>query len=332
MNAGWLTPREWFWNALFFGALALAPLFAGDYGLSVLILVLSMAYLGQAWNIMMGFAGQLSLGHALYVGLGAYVAAVLFVRFHVPPAAGVLLSILVATAVGCMIGFLGFRFGVKGVYFALLTIAFAEFTRILFDHLTIVGGSSGLFLPVANRELNDPLNLRGSPQMFYYVALGLCLALLVFTRLLLRSRIGYYWLAIREDPEAAEALGVNVFRYKMVAVALSAGLTAVGGVFNAFYYNNLYPETIFSMHKSIEILLGPIIGGLGTLFGPILGAFVLTGLGETLTALSEQLEVDGLKLLIYGICLMVIVMFRPSGLWPWLYRWLFERRDGERRP
>ena len=314
------------WLCVLAIALFCAPLFAGDYLLSILILILYFAYVGQAWNIMMGFAGQLSLGHSLYVGLGAYTAAALFVHFAVAPWLGVIVAIGVSTAVGCGIGYLGFRCGVKGVYFALLTIAVAEFTRILFDHFGWVGGSSGLFLPVENRSENDLLNLRGSPAMFFYVILLLTSAALFINHLLLRSRIGYYWLAIREDQDAAEAVGVPVFRYKMLAVALSAGMTSIGGVFHAFYYNNLYPENIFSMHKSIEIILGPIIGGVGTLFGPILGAFILTTVGETLTHLTEGFAADGVKAFVYGICLLLIVFFRPSGVWPWLRRLLTRER------
>ena len=152
--------------------LLLVPLVASDYLITVLILILYFAYVGQAWNIMMGFAGQLSLGHALYVGLGAYAAAALYVHFGDQP---------VDRPVGCRwrsrrrparsIGFLAFRFGVAGVYFAILTIAFAEFARIGFDHWRWVGGSAGFFLPVANYTRNDLLSLRGSPTMFYYVSL-----------------------------------------------------------------------------------------------------------------------------------------------------------------
>src|SRR5207253_1491557 len=165
------------------------------------------AYAGQAWNIMMGFAGQLSLGHAIYVGLGAYTSAALYVHFGVAPWLGMLVAIPVAMACGAIIGFLAFRFGVAGVYFAILTIAFAEFARIGFDHIGYTGGSAGFFLPVAQYTQNDLWNLRGQPVMFYYVILVLALAALLFSRLLLRSRLGYFWLAIREDDEAARAVG-----------------------------------------------------------------------------------------------------------------------------
>jgi len=310
--------------------LLLFPLFASGYLLAIGFLILYFAYVGQAWNIMMGFAGQLSLGHSLYVGLGAYAAAALYVHFGLSPWVGLAASITVCALAGTVIGFLAFRFGVAGVYFAILTIAFAEFARIGFDHFTWVRGSSGLFLPVANYTENDLWNLRGSPRMFYYLMLGLTVGAFVLCHVLLRSRMGYYWLAIRESPEAAQALGVNIFRYKMYAVVLSAAMTSLAGVVFAFYYNNLFPEQIFHISRSIELILGPIIGGIGTLIGPLVGALLLTGLAEGMGELLLALGVDvpGVKQVFYGICLLAVVMFLPDGVWPPLARALgLERKD-----
>ena len=303
-------------------ALIAAPWLANDYLLTVLITILYFAYTGQAWNVMMGFAGQLSLGHAIYVGLGAYATAALYVHFGIGPWLGLPVAIAVAVVCGAIIGFLAFRFGVAGVYFAILTIAFAEFARIGFDHFTWVGGSSGFFLPVANYARNDLWNLRGNPAMFYYVMLVLSAAAFVLCHALLKSRVGFYWQAIREDEAAARSLGINTFRYKMYAVVISAGMTAVAGVFFAFYYNNLFPEQVFRISRSIELILGPIIGGIGTLFGPIIGAFLLTGLSELMQELLHALgfDVPGAKQVFYGICLLVVVMVLPDGVWPWLSR------------
>ncbi|MBM3568523.1 MAG: branched-chain amino acid ABC transporter permease [Alphaproteobacteria bacterium] len=301
-----------------------------DYLLTVLTQSLFFAYLGQSWNVMMGFAGLLSLGHAMFVGLGAYVAGALFVHFGLPPVIGLFPAMALAALVGAAIGFLGFRFSIQGVYFALLTIAFAEFIRILFDHFTWVGGSSGLFIPVDNRTVNDLVHLRGTPEMFYYLALGLSVAALALSRLLLAGRLGHRWLAIREDQEAAQALGIDVFRAKMAAVVLSAAMTSLGGVFYAFYFNNMFPEQIFNINLSIELLLGPIIGGLGTLIGPILGAFVLTPLSELLSALTERHALIGIKHFVYGLCVVLIVVFLPGGLWPWIARRLgLDRPPGD---
>ena len=304
--------------ALFVAAMLVLPLFAGNYIVSTLVVVLFSAYVGQAWNLMMGYAGQLSLGHALYLGLGAYISSALFVHYGLPPWIGMLAGMAAAGLAGVVIATLSFRFGVTGVYFALLTIAFAEFTRIAFNHFAWVGGSSGLYLPVITLTRDDIVHLRGSPTMFYYVLLALTLVGLALSHLLLARRIGFYWRAIREDHEAAQAAGIDVFRYKVAAVALSATMTAIAGTLTAFYDNNLYPDTAFGISRSIDIITAPIIGGLGTLFGPILGAFVLTMLSETMTSLSANLGVNGLKQWIYGATLLVIVMLQPAGLWPWL--------------
>jgi branched-chain amino acid transport system permease protein len=303
-------------------ALAALPGFASAYVLSVATLILFLAYTGQAWNVMMGFAGQLSLGHSLYVGVGAYAAAGLFFHFGIGPWAGVWLAIVLCTAFGAAIGFLAFRFGISGVYFALLTIAFAEFTRIGFDHLDWTGGPGGLFIKVAQRDQIDLANFRGPPAMYYYAMLVLAAGAFGLCAALLRSRAGYYWRAIRENEEAAQALGINTFRWKMAAVLLSSAMTAVSGVFFAFYYNNLFPEQIFHISRSIEIILGPIIGGVGTLFGPILGAAVLTILADGITEVLAALgwEIPGIKQVFYGVVLLVVIMFLPHGIWPTLAR------------
>lgn len=297
--------------------LLLLPGFASNYVLSLATLILLFAYTGQAWNLLMGFAGQLSLGHALYLGVGGYAAAALYFHYDVGPWAGLWLAISLCALIAALIGFLAFRYRISGVYFALLTIAFAEFTRIGFDHLAWVGGSGGLFLKVTQRESFDLLNLRGSPALFYYVALTLAGAALALCAWLLRRRPGFYWQAIREDEEAARALGIDVFKWKMLAMTLSAALTGVGGVFIAFYYNNLFPEQIFHIGRSIEIILGPIIGGLGTLFGPVIGAALLTLLAEIATELMTALgwQFAGLKQLVYGVILLVVVVFLPHGVW-----------------
>ncbi len=307
---------------LVLAGLLLLPALAGSYLLSVATLILFFAYTGQAWNVMMGFAGQLSLGHSLYVGLAAYASAGLFFHFGIGPWAGVWLALAACVAAGAAIGFLAFRFGISGVYFALLTIAFAEFTRIGFDHVAWLGGPGGLFIRVSQRESWDLANLRGPPAMFYYLMLALAAGAFAFCAWLLRTRAGYYWQAIREDEEAAQALGINTFRWKMLAVVISSAMTGLAGVFFAFYYNNLFPEQIFHISRSIEIILGPIIGGIGTLFGPILGAAVLTlladGITEALAALGW--EVPGIKQVFYGCVLLAVIMFLPHGIWPALAR------------
>ncbi len=312
-------------------ALVALPALADRYVLSVLILVLYFAYVGQAWNLMMGFAGQLSLGHALYVGIGAYVAAALWLHLGIGPWLGVLAAMTAAAACGLAIGWLGWRFSIEGVYFALLTIAFAEFTRIAFDHIGPTGGSGGLFLPVNAEQEGQWWNLRGGPLLFYYLALALAVGATALIARLRRSPLGYRWLAVREDAQAASALGVNIFRARMAAMLISSSMTAVGGVFYAFYYRNLFPAQVFDISRSIELILAPIIGGLGTVFGPVVGAFILTPLGEGLIATTARLGLDapGTKAVFYGIALMAIIWWRPNGVWPWLAGWLGLKGGGE---
>jgi len=328
---GDIPTRGWVLLAVCGVALLAAPYIVNDYFVTILILIFYFAYTGQSWNIMMGFAGQLSLGHALYVGLGAYATAALYVHFGIGPWAGLPAALLISAAAGAIIGFLAFRFGVGGVYFAILTIAFAEFARIGFDHFRWVGGSGGFFLPVAQYKQNDFWNLRGSPAMFYYLMLAMMVFALAVCRILLRSRLGYYWQAIREDEEAARSLGIDTFRCKMIAVVVSAAMTSFAGVFFAFYYNNLFPEQVFHISRSIELILGPIIGGVGTLIGPIVGAFVLTGLSEAVTdtLLALGLNAPGAKQVFYGIALLFVVLVMPHGIWPPLARMLKLDRPGK---
>lgn len=314
--------RAAFLLAAFVAALLYLPLVAGDYFLSVATFFLFLAYTGQAWNILMGFAGQLSLGHSVYLGLGGYAAGALYHHFAIAPLAGLWLSLALCAGLAAIIGALAFRYRVSGVHFTLLTIAVAEFMRIGFDHFAWLGGSAGLFLKVAQRDQVDLLALRGTPAMFYYVILTLAVGAFALSAWLLRRRPGYYWQAIRENEEAARALGIDTFRWKLLAMILSGSMTSLGGVFLAFYYNNLFPEQVFHISRSIEIILGPIIGGIGTLFGPILGAALLTLLADGVTEILAMAgwEIPGLKQLIYGIALFAVITALPHGVWPVLAR------------
>ena len=303
-------------------ALLALPLVGSSYLVSVATLALYLAYVGQAWNVMMGFAGQLSLGHSLYVGLGAYVAAGIFVHFGVGPWAGLWLAVAICSAVGAFIGLLAFRLRISGVQLSLLTVAFAELARIGFDHLDWFGGPGGMFLRVADRNHLDLLGFRGPPAMYYYAMLALTAGALGLCAFLLRRRPGYYWRAIREDEIAAQALGIDTFRWKMLAVVLSSAMTAVAGVFFAFYNNSLFPEQIFGFGRSIEIILGPVIGGLGTLFGPIAGAVALVVLGDGTTEILAKAGVDlpGARQVVHGLLLLLVTIYLPNGLWPPLAR------------
>jgi branched-chain amino acid transport system permease protein len=317
-----VNPRSAFLLALFAIALIALPAFANNYFLSIATLFLFFAYTGQAWNIMMGFAGQLSLGHALYLGVGGYSAGALYFHYGIGPGVGGGLAIIVCIALSAFLGGLAFRYGISGVYFTLLTIAFAEFARSGFDHLSWTGGSAGLFLKVTQRDRIDLVNLRGPPAMYYYAILALTVLAFGFSAWLLRHRTGYYWQAIRENEEAARALGINTIRWKILAVVISAAMTAVAGVFLAFYYNNLFPEQIFNINRSVEIILGPIVGGMCTLFGPIIGAALMTLLSDGATEWVAAIggDIPGVKQLVYGVILFVVVVYLPDGIWPAIAR------------
>lgn len=306
------------------------PLAIDRYLLSVMILILYFAFVGQAWNVMMGFCGQLSLGHALFVGLGAYTSAALYQHFAINPWLGMLAAIAVCVTAGSFIGWLAFRFGIGGTYFALLTIAFAEFTRIGFDHIAWTGGSAGFFLKVIQQDRIDLVNLRGHPVLFYYLALALAALAFALSAWMLRGRLGFYFRAIRDNEEAARAAGVDVFRYKMYALQISAAMTALAGVFFAFYYNNLFPEQIFHISQSIEIILAPIIGGVGTLFGPVIGAAALVALSEGINQALSMAghDIPGIKQILYGIALGLAIMFMPNGIWPAIASRLGFKRPG----
>ena len=213
--------------ALFVAVLAELPLVLGDFHLSVLSLVFLNALVGIAWNLMMGYAGQLSLGHALYFGVGAYIVAVLSERYGVSPWFGMVAAFAVTALLGVAIGALGFRFSVRGVYFALLTIAFAEFARILFEHWEFIGRTGGFFLGALTPANRPYASLRGGATFFYYALLVSMTAAWLVSLALVNSRIGYFWRAIREDEDAARALGVEAFRMKLLAVAISGGMTGV---------------------------------------------------------------------------------------------------------
>lgn len=315
-----LPRRQFAAAALLLAVFCAAPLIADEFHLSVMALVFLFAYVGIAWNIMMGFAGLLSLGHALFFGIGGYVVAVLTERYEITPWLGMIPAFVLPAALGAAIGALGFRFSVRGTYFALLTIAFAELARILFEHWEFVGKTGGFFLKAVTQDNNPLLSLRGGAHFFYYALLALLAAGWIGSMLLLRSRIGYCWRAIREDEDAARALGVRAFRLKLLAVAISGGLTGVGGGWFALMAGSLFPETMFGMRMSIEMIVAPIVGGLGTLFGPILGALIIVPLNEIARDASQKFSINGLNLLIYGLLLMAVMIAAPNGCWPWVAR------------
>jgi branched-chain amino acid transport system permease protein len=302
--------------------LALPAVLSG-YLLTIFILIFFYAYLGQSWNILGGYTGQLSVGHAAFVGIGAYTSALLSIERGLTPWIGMLAGALLAATLGAVIGYLGFRFGHRGFYFVLLTVAFAEVCRILVSNIDRLGGAVGLYITFTG----DPKQFQfQDPRAYYYVALALMLIATGAAALVERRRFGIYLSAIREDETAAEALGVNAFRYKMLAMILSSALTGLGGTFYAFYLFSLQPNAMFGIPLSVEIVIRPIIGGSGTLLGPLLGSFILTPLGELSRHFFGASGLHGAHLIVYGVLLVAVVLFLPEGAYPWLRARLARRR------
>jgi branched-chain amino acid transport system permease protein len=307
---------RWVGAAVLAVLLALPP-FVSSYVVTVFIFIFFYAYLGQAWNLVGGYAGQLSAGHAAFVGVGAYTTAMLAMTTGLSPWVGMFAGAALAALLGAVIGFLGFRFGLRGFYFVLLTVAFAEVLRIVALNTDAVGGALGLYITFTG----DPRHFQFQDnRVYYYIALALLVLATGVVGLVERRRFGIYLAAIREDETAAEALGVNAFRYKLLAMVLSSFLTGLGGTFYAYYLFSLQPNAVFGIPLSVEIIIRAIVGGAGTLFGPILGAFILSPLQELSRLYFSTSGWHGAHLIAYGVLMIVVVLFLPQGAYPYLAR------------
>ena len=303
--------RLYLFLAAVFVILMLLPLFLDNYALGIFVMIFFWAYVGQSWNVLTGYTGHISLGHALYVGIGAYATTFLAQTFGLTPWIGMFLGGLIAVAIALFLGFLGFRFGLRGVYFVIMTIAFAELARLAVSHIEALGSFTGIFIDFNPSFYN--FQFRGNIP-YYYISFGFVVASLIAVRILEVSKIGRFIVAIREDEEAAQALGVNTFKYNMIAIAISAFMTSLAGAFYANYIFYLHPNSLFGMSLSIELILRPIVGGLGTLFGPVIGSIILTPLSEISRAYFAKGGLEGLHLILYGVLAILVVLFMPKGI------------------
>jgi branched-chain amino acid transport system permease protein len=298
-----------------------------DYWLQMLIWVMFFAYLGAAWNLIGGFAGQYSIGHAGLLGIGAYTSSLLYVHAGVSPWLGMLAGGGLAAVVGGAIGYPCFR--LRGAFFSLVTIAFAEMLRVgteLTDSLfgLPINGVRGFLLPVAGSRPADFqfVGKRG----YYYVMLGLLVIILTVGWLVKRSRLGYYLAAIRDDEDAAAALGVRPARAKLSAMVLSSFFTAIGGTFYAQLIGFITPTRTMSLDFSVQMVVMPVLGGIGTVLGPLWGALVLVPIAEVTRALWGG-SLQGVHLIIYGALLMLVILKWPQGIDPWLRGLVARRRE-----
>ncbi|MDN2567196.1 branched-chain amino acid ABC transporter permease [Aquibium sp. A9E412] len=296
--------------AVTFALIGLAPFaIASDYWLNLVIMTLYAALLGQAWNILGGYGGQFSFGHAAFFGTGAYAVAVLQVELGLNPWLGLAAGGLLAAGVGAFVGFCTFRYGLRGSYFALVTLAFAEVLRILSNSVWFTGAGVGILIPLERGAASFQFVDKAG---FFWVIWGMALAAFATAWWIGHSRFGAQLMAVRDNEDAARALGVDAFRVKMAAITLSGFFSGLAGVFYAQYFLYLDPYIAYGPAISVESLLVPIIGGMGTIFGPLLGAAALQAVAE----LTKEVvgEAPGISLAVYGTLLVVMVLFMPRGL------------------
>ncbi len=290
--------------------------------LTFVMLALYAALLAQAWNILGGFGGQFSFGHAVFFGTGAYVQSIAQLQGGLNAWLALALAMAAAGGVGAFVGALTFRYGLKGSYFALVTLAFAEVFRIVALSVDFTGGGVGLMLPLRA----SAANLQFESRRGYVLVLGgLLVAAMVVTAWLRHSRFGARLQAVRDNEDAARAVGVDPLRIKLGAIVLSGVFTGAAGAVYVQVFQYIDPGIAFGPHVSVEALVGAIVGGLGSLWGPVLGALAL----HTLADLTRNLfgELPGLNLVVYGSILVLIVMFMPRGLAGLWRQWQQKRRS-----
>ncbi|ACF00473.1 branched-chain amino acid ABC transporter permease [Rhodopseudomonas palustris] len=297
--------------ALLAAAAACAPLFIKDvYVQNIMVLTLMYAALSQGWNILGGYCGQISLGHALYFGLGAYTTALLFTKLGVLPWFGMIGGGIISSVIALALGYPTFR--LRGHYFVIATIVIAEIGFLLFHNWDWAGAALGIDIPVRGDSWAK-FQFTRSKLPYYYFALVFCCLAWLITWWLEDSKWGYWWRAVKDNPDAAESLGVVVFNSKMGAAAVSAFLTAVGGSFYAMFVSYIDPESVMTFQFSLLMALPAVLGGIGTLWGPVLGAAILIPLTE-LTRSFVGGSGRGVDLILYGSVIVVIALARPEGL------------------
>jgi branched-chain amino acid transport system permease protein len=294
------------------GALiCLLPLFLDTYYMHIAILVLIWAFLACAWNIIGGYAGQHSLGNGLYMGIGAYSVAYLVNRFDLTPWVGLLVAIALSAAAAAFIGWIVFRYALKGAYFALVTIALTEAAVYVVSNIPALGGAGGMQMEYRGNSLAF-MQFSGK-NGYFYGGVILLVFILLLTQWYKRKRFFYQLIAVRENEDAAEALGVDTVKAKIKANVMSGVLCAVGGVFYVQYFLYVGPRSVFGEIVSVQILIYAIVGGLGTTWGPVVGAVLLVPLSEIARAQLGN-SFQGAHLLIYGAVMVLTMLFMPFGI------------------
>jgi branched-chain amino acid transport system permease protein len=303
-------PFKYLYLTLLLFIFLMLPLFADDYVLHVMIMIFLYSFLGLGWNITGGYTGLIIFGPTAFFGIGSYTSTVLLIKYGLSPWMGMFIGGVLGTILGLFIGFICFRFGIKGVYFALTTTAFSEIMRLVALNAEFANGARGILIPLSGNSLYRFQFIEKTP--YYYIIFLIMVGALVITYGIDRSKLGDFFSMIREDEETAEAIGINTFKYKMTAMGFSSFLIAIGGSFYAQYFLYIHPDINFGMDIGIEVLLRPIIGGMGTVFGPVIGAFILGPLSEIIRATLGKYS--GVYLMIYGLILMLVIIYIPGGV------------------
>jgi len=299
------------------GAAVLAALvafpvvFTHPFPIHVLIIVFLYALMGVAWNVMGGYAGMLSFGQAAFFGIGGYTSSFLFVTYGLNPWAGMMAGGVLAALTAAAIGYPCSN--LRGHYFAIASIAFAEIVRIHFNNWKLIGAAEGLTIPTQPASL-AVFQFGSSKAPYYYIALAFLLLALAICWWMSRSRMGYYFRAIKESHELAMVLGVSFVRYRLVAIMLSAFITAVAGTFYAQYVLYLDPESVLILPISVQVVLVAMLGGAGAVMGPVIGAAILIPLSE-ITRVKLGHRGTGIDLMIYGALITLISIYQPKGVW-----------------
>jgi len=297
---------------IFLGALTAFPLIFHDpFTRHTLIMIMLYAAMGIGWNIIGGYTGQVSFGNAAFFGVGAYATAILLANYGISPWVGMLVGCFFSVALAIIVGYPCFR--LQGHYFAIATIAVGEIMLLVFTNWGYAGGAVGIYMPILPESFMN-FEFHTSKLPYYYIILVIFVAALGVCRLVEGSRLGYYCRAIKEDPDGARSLGINVQRYKMIAFSISAVITSICGTFYAQYVLYIHPTSTMDLMMSIQLCIICLIGGLGKLYGPVIGAFVFIPLTE-LTRVYLGSEGQGVDLMIYSLLIIILAIMRPQGLW-----------------
>ena len=294
------------------------PFFVGDYLTQVIVFAFITSYLCGAWNIAGGYGGLFSFGHAAFIGVGAYTTTILLLYYGIPGWIGMLLGGLLSACLGWLLSWTICRFRIKGFYFAIGSMLVAEILMAIVVRTRYLGRGMGITFPAINKPFN--FQFIGIMPYYYLALIFVCLIILIAYSIE-RSRLGWYLRATRQSEEASSALGINVTRMKVVSMTLSAFLTGVGGGIYVLALRFCSPYDVFGIMFSVTLMLGTLFGGRATVFGPIVGTFMLTAVKEGLTFTAEAtggVSSFALVLVVWGIILCLVAKYLSKGIMPWV--------------